>query len=215
MNELEHWSRRVAMVAEQIQRRGVTNPDVLAAMRTVPRHLFLAPEQATLAWADRPLPIAHGQTISQPYVVAAMSEALEVGPGDRVLEVGTGTGYQAAVLAEIASEVWTVESIPELADRASERLARLCYRNVRVFQGDGAAGWPQAAPFQGVLVACGAPRVPPALVEQLAPGRRMVIPVGRPGEVMELRLLRKRSDGTVREETLMPVRFVPMVSPTV
>lgn len=203
------------MVADQIQRRGVANPDVLAAMRTVPRHLFLAPGQEALAWADRPLPIAHGQTISQPYVVAAMSEALEVGPGDRVLEVGTGTGYQAAVLGEIASEVWTVESIPELARSASERLARLCYRNVRVCQGDGAVGWPQGAPFQGVLVACGAPRVPPALVEQLAPGRRMVIPVGRPGEVMELRLLRKRSDGTVREETLMPVRFVPMISPTV
>lgn len=210
--EEQAWAARRAMVEEQLARRGVKNPDVLAAMRTVPRHHFVSPEQANAAYADRPLPIGQAQTISQPYVVAAMSEALEVGAGDRVLEVGTGTGYQAAVLAEMVSEVWTVEALPELCASARERLGRLRYENVHVIQGDGAEGFAPAAPYQGVLVACGAPRVPPALVEQLAPGRRMVIPVGQPGEVMELRLLRKRRNGRIEEETLMPVRFVPLLS---
>lgn len=210
MNE---WEGRKAMVQEQLEKRGVKDPAVLAAMRTVPRHLFLDPEQAPAAYEDRPLPIGRGQTISQPYVVAAMSEALELRGGDRVLEVGTGSGYQAAVLAELASEVFSIESVPELAHAAAERLARLCYRNVHVRSGDGASGWPDEAPFDGVLVGCGAPRIPPALIAQLRPGRRMVIPVGRPGEVMELRLLRKQPNGELEEETLMPVRFVPFVSP--
>lgn len=207
------WAERRAMVEEQLVRRGIKDPAVLAALRTVPRHLFVAPGQQAEAYHDGPLPIGHAQTISQPYVVAAMSEALEVGPGDRVLEVGTGSGYQAAVLAELVSEVWTIEALPELYGSACERLRRLRYENVRVRLEDGAAGWPEGAPFQGVLVACGAPRVPPALVEQLAPGRRMVIPVGQPGALMELRLLRKQADGRVEEETLMPVRFVPLLSP--
>lgn len=207
------WERRKAMVREQIEKRGVKDPAVLAAMRTVPRHLFLDPEQGQGAYDDRPLPIGLGQTISQPYVVAAMSEALELRGGDRVLEVGTGSGYQTAVLAEVASEVFSIESVPELARSAAERLSRLCYRNVHVREGDGASGWPEEAPFDGVLVTCGAPRIPDALVEQLRPGRRMVIPVGQPGEVMELRLLRKQPDGSLEEENLMPVRFVPFVSP--
>lgn len=201
------------MVAEQIERRGVRDDAVLAAMRTVPRHLFVPEDLRDQAYEDRPLPIGEGQTISQPYVVAAMTEALQVGAGDRVLDIGTGSGYQAAVLAEVASEVYSVELVPALARAAEERLRRLHYGNVHVRQGDGSRGWPEAAPFDGILVACGAPEVPPALLEQLAPGRRLVIPVGPPGEVMDLLVLEKDRAGSVRRRILMPVRFVPFVSP--
>ncbi len=201
------------MVAEQLERRGVRDEAVLAAMRTVPRHLFVPDDLRDQAYEDRPLPIGGGQTISQPYVVAAMTEALQVGAGDRVLEIGTGCGYQAAVLAEVASEVFSVEVIPRLADAAAARLQRLRYTTVQVRCGDGSLGWPEAAPFDGIVVACGAPEVPPALLRQLAPGRRLVIPVGPAGDVMDLLVLEKDTEGSFRRRTLMPVRFVPFVSP--
>lgn len=201
------------MVATQIEKRGVRDPAVLAAMRTVPRHLFVPEDLRDQAYEDRPLAIGHEQTISQPYVVAAMSEALQVDAGDRVLEIGAGSGYQAAVLAEIASEVFTIEVVPALAAEATARLRDLCYRNVHVRVGDGALGWPEAAPFDGIVVTCGAPEVPPELLKQLAPGRRLVIPVGAPGDVMDLLVLEKDPDGSFRRRVLMPVRFVPFVTP--
>ncbi len=207
------WARRRAMVAEQIERRGVRDPAVLAAMRTVPRHLFVPPALAGQAYDDRPLAIGHDQTISQPYVVAAMTEALAVGAGDRVLEIGTGSGYQAAVLAEVASEVHTIERVPELAASAAEHLARLRYDRVHVHVGDGWLGWSPAAPYDGIVVTCGGPRVPPALEAQLAPGRRLVMPVGGEGEVMELRVRERHlHDDGFDEWSLMPVRFVPFVT---
>lgn len=207
------WARRRAMVAEQLERRGVRDDATLAALRTVPRHLFVPAELRAQAYDDRPLPIGHEQTISQPYIVAAMSEALQVGGGDRVLEVGTGSGYQAAVLAEIASEVHTVELVPALAATAAQRLAALHYTNVHVHAGDGREGWAAAAPYDGILVSCGAPEVPPELLRQLAPGRRLVIPVGPAGDVMDLLVLEKDPDGSIRRRILMPVRFVPLVTP--
>jgi protein-L-isoaspartate(D-aspartate) O-methyltransferase len=182
-------------------------------MRTVPRHLFVPDDVREQAYEDRPLPIGEGQTISQPYVVAAMTEALQVGAGDRVLDIGTGSGYQAAVLAEVVSEVFSIELLPGLAAAAAERLRRLHYATVQVRQGDGAQGWPEAAPFDGIVVACGAPEVPPALLRQLAPGRRLVIPVGPAGDVMDLLVLEKDAEGSFRRRILMPVRFVPFVSP--
>lgn len=201
------------MVAEQIERRGVRDEAVLAAMRTVPRHLFVPDDLRDQAYEDRPLPIGEGQTISQPYVITAMTEALQVGAGDRVLDIGTGSGYQAAVLAEVVSEVFSVEVIRTLADVAAARLKRLHYTGVHVRAGDGSEGWPEAAPFDGIVVACGAPEVPPALLRQLAPGRRLVIPVGPAGDVMDLLVLEKDAEGSFRRRILMPVRFVPFVSP--
>lgn len=201
------------MVEEQLVRRGLDDEEVLAALRTVPRHRFVPDDLRDAAYEDRPLQIGYGQTISQPYVVAAMTAALRVGAGDRVLEVGTGSGYQAAVLAELVSEVYTIELVRELAEDAADRLRALRYDTVRVRAGDGHGGWPEAAPFDGIVVTCGGPSVPPALVAQLAPGRRLVLPVGEPGKVMELRLVEKGADGVVRQENLMPVRFVPFVRP--
>lgn len=201
------------MVTEQLERRGVRDEAVLGALRTVPRHLFVPDDLREQAYEDRPLSIGAGQTISQPYVVAAMTEALQVGAGDRVLDIGTGSGYQAAVLAEVVSEVYSLELLPELAETAAARLRRLHYTSVQVRRGDGAVGWPEAAPFDGIVVACGAPEVPPALLQQLAPGRRLVIPVGPAGDVMDLLVLEKDAEGSFRRRILMPVRFVPFVSP--
>ncbi|RMG07998.1 MAG: protein-L-isoaspartate(D-aspartate) O-methyltransferase [Planctomycetota bacterium] len=215
MDSHEAHRLRRRLVREHIAPRGVRRPDVLAAMRTVPRHLFVPEAQRGRAYQDRPLPIDAEQTISQPYVVAAMTELLDVGAGDHVLEIGTGSGYQAAVLAEVCSRVTTVELIEELAEQARRRLAELHYRNVTVRQGDGALGWPDEAPYDGIVVTCGAKRTPPALLEQLAPGRRMVVPVGPPGEVMELRVWEKELDGRLRHRDAFQVRFVPMVSEAV
>jgi protein-L-isoaspartate(D-aspartate) O-methyltransferase len=192
------------MVAEQIEQRGVADSRVLAAMRTVPRHLFVPDSLQPFAYEDRPLPIGHGQTISQPFIVAYMTEALEVGRSDRVLEIGTGSGYQAAVLAQLAHEVYTIEIVPELAREASVRLKP--FANVRVREGDGYAGWPERAPFQRIMVTAAPERIPQPLIDQLAAGGRMVIPVGTAEQW--LTVVEKTAAGVVERRTI-PVRFVP------
>jgi protein-L-isoaspartate(D-aspartate) O-methyltransferase len=207
----ERIEDRVRMVREQIQNRGVDDQAVLGAMLAVPRHEFVPPRFRDMAYADQPLPIGQGQTISQPYIVALMTELLELEPGDKVLEVGTGSGYQAAVASHLADSVFTVEIIEELAGEAQARLQRLGYRDVVVRHADGYFGWPEHAPFDGIVVTAAAGHVPPPLVEQLAPGGRMVIPVGGQFQVQQLVLVEKRPDGSVTTRSLLPVRFVPLV----
>lgn len=203
--------QRTAMVKRQIEARGVHQPAVLEAMRTVPRETFLPEHLSEFAYEDTPLPIEEGQTISQPFIVAAMAEALDLGPQDRVLEIGTGSGYAAAVLGEIAEEVYTIERHRALADEAERRLREHGYDNVHVLCGDGTLGWPEHAPFDGILVSAGGPEVPRILFEQLAPGGRMVVPVG--AELRDQRLLRitKDPEGEMRTEDLGGVRFVPLI----
>ncbi len=208
-HEKEFEELRLRMVEEQIRDRGINSARVLAAMLAVPRHEFVPAEYRPLAYTDQPLPIGEGQTISQPFMVAAMAESLELAGTERVLEVGTGSGYQAAVLALLAAEVYTVEFHPALARAVEERLARLGYRNVHVRAGDGSLGWPEAAPFEAVLVTAASREVPPPLIEQLAEGGRLVIPVG-PEDYQELRRLLK-SKGKTSEETLLHCRFVPLL----
>lgn len=198
---------RERMVREQIEARGVTDARVLAAMRAVPRHELVPEELRGSAYEDRPLPIGYGQTISQPYVVAFMTQALELEPGDRVLEVGTGSGYQAAVLGELAKEVYTIEIVEPLAERAAADLARLGYKNVHVRAGDGYRGWPEHAPFDAIVVTAAPERVPQPLIDQLAVGGRLVLPVGR--FIQELVRITREETG-LREERLLDVRFVPM-----
>jgi protein-L-isoaspartate(D-aspartate) O-methyltransferase len=198
---------RLQMVEDQIEARGVRDPRVLDAMRQVPRHELVPPFQRDLAYEDRPLPIGHGQTISQPYVVAAMTEALGLKGGERVLEIGTGSGYQAAVLSKLAKEIYSIEIVPELAQRARADLARLGYANVEVRQGDGWRGWPEKAPFDAIVVTAAPEEVPPDLIAQLAVGGRLVIPVG--GREQQLMVVRKTPEGVTRE-VLFGVRFVPM-----
>ena len=198
---------RERMVKEQIEGRGIRDPLTLAAMRKVPRHHFVPDASAGEAYGDFPLPIGHGQTISQPYIVAFMTEALGLRGGEKVLEIGTGSGYQSAVLAEIAGKVYTIEIVPELAEEARERLARLGYRNVEVRSGDGYLGWPEAAPFDAVIVGAAAPRIPEPLKEQLTDGGRLVLPVGE--EYQELILVTRRGS-LYDERRVLPVRFVPM-----
>ncbi|MAT03589.1 MAG: protein-L-isoaspartate O-methyltransferase [Acidimicrobiaceae bacterium] len=198
------------MVAEQLAARDITDQRVLDAMRRVPRHRFVPPELEAAAYDDRPLPIGHGVTISQPYIVAFMTQALELLPGDRVLEIGTGSGYAAAVLAELADRVVTVETIDELAATARERLAGADGRTsdrIEVVTGDGSRGYPPGAPYDAIVVTAAAPEVPPPLLEQLAPGGRLVLPVG--SGVEQLVRVRRTADGDVRER-LMAVRFVPL-----
>lgn len=196
------------MVRRQIAARGVRDPDVLEAMRSVPRHEFVPPEYLDVAYADRPLPIGRGQTISQPYIVAYMTEALELSPDDRVLEVGTGCGYQTAVLAEIVREVLSIEIVPSLARRAARTLRALGYRDVRVIAGDGRRGWPGAAPFDAILLTASPSRVPEDLLDQLAEGGRLVGPVGG-GLAQRIRRWRRRGE-SLESENLIGVRFVPM-----
>jgi len=202
--------QREEMVARGIEARGVSDPAVLQAMRTVPRHRFVPDDYVGAAYADRPLPIGYGQTISQPYIVAFMTETLQVDEDSVVLEVGTGSGYQAAVLSPIVKRVYTIEIIEELARSAKERLAELGYDNVTVRADDGYFGWEAHAPYDGIIVTAAATHIPPALVEQLKANGRMVIPVGPPMLVQRLMLVEKEPDGTVRKRNLMPVRFVPL-----
>lgn len=198
---------REMMVARQIEARGLADARVLAAMRKVPRHLFVPVEMRDRAYEDRPLPIGHAQTISQPYIVAFMTSALALEPDDRVLEIGTGSGYQAAVLAELVKEVHTVEIVRPLGETAMKALAG--YPNVKVRIGDGYRGWPEAAPFDAIMVTCAPDAVPEPLVEQLAEGGRMIIPVGPQGRAQQLVLLRKKN-GVLERTEVLPVAFVPM-----
>jgi protein-L-isoaspartate(D-aspartate) O-methyltransferase len=205
---------RARMVREQIAssgwgREAVRDRRVLEAMRRVPRHRFVPEALTDHAYADRPLPIGYGQTISQPYIVAAMTELLQMEPGDRVLEIGTGSGYQAAVLAALTDSVFSIEIVAQLAAEAAVRLRKLGYV-VSARQGDGYFGWSEHAPFDAIVVTAAASHIPPPLVEQLAPGGRMVIPVGPPLQVQSLVLVEKKADGSVTQRSLMPVRFVPL-----
>ena len=200
---------RARMVEEQLRGRGVRDPQVLAAMGKVPREAFIASEDFRQAYGDHPLPIGAGQTVSQPYIVAAMVEALELGPGDRVLEVGTGTGYEAAILAELAAEVWTIERHEELANKAREILARPGYANVHVVHGDGSLGLAEHAPFDKILVAAAAPRIPESLVAQLKDGGRLVVPVGSRTEQQVHIVLKEGGEIVVTIHDLC--RFVPLV----
>jgi protein-L-isoaspartate(D-aspartate) O-methyltransferase len=202
---------RAHMVRAHIADRGVRDPTVLEAMRSVPREAFLPPELEEFAYADTPLPIERGQTISQPYIVALMAAAAGLRPGDRVLEVGTGSGYAAAIFGRIAREVYTVERHAELAKIAAERLARLGVSNVSVLHGDGTLGWPEHAPYDAIIVAAGGPKVPEALLGQLAPGGRLVIPVGEGRGLQRLLRVTREADGRLREEELGDVRFVPLI----
>ena len=186
------------------------DPAVMDAIGRVPRHEFVPEDVQSAAYANRPLPIGHGQTISQPYIVALMTHLLGVEPGQRALEIGTGSGYQAAVLAELAADVHTIEIVEPLAEQATRRLARLGYEGVRTRLGDGYYGWPEAAPFQTIIVTAAAAHVPPPLVEQLAPGGVLVIPVGEPFSVQLLLLVRRRASGEVTVRQILPVRFVPL-----
>ncbi len=199
---------RERMVADQIEARGVRDPRVLAAMRQVPRHEFVPRDLRAAAYRDHPLPIGHDQTISQPYIVAVMSELARVAPGDRVLEVGTGSGYQAAVLAALGAEVYSIELVAPLAERAAATLKRLGYGAVRTRTGDGYRGWPERAPFRAIVVTAAPPVVPPRLLDQLAVGGRLVIPVG--DAFQELQVHTRRED-QVEVESIFPVRFVPML----
>jgi protein-L-isoaspartate(D-aspartate) O-methyltransferase len=206
---LDLKAARERMVSEQIERRGVKDARLLEVMRITPRHEFMPLDTRELAYDDRAIPIGYGQTISQPYMVAFMTEALALKPEDRVLEIGTGSGYQAAVLAGLVKEVYTIEIVEVLGKQAAATLDRLNYKNVKTRIGDGYRGWPEAAPFDAIIVTCAPDDIPAPLVEQLAEGGRMVIPVGPEGEPQNLVLLRKTKGEIVKQKSL-PVVFVPM-----
>lgn len=196
------------MVQQQLMARGIKDARVLAAMTKVPREEFVSPDSRALSYEDGPLPIGHDQTISQPYIVAFMSEQLRPQPADRVLEVGTGSGYQAAVLAELVSDVYSIEIVEPLAKSAEATLQRLGYKNIHLRVGDGYKGWPEAAPFDAIIVTCAPDNVPQSLVQQLKDGGRMVIPVGD-RFAQQLYLLEKKN-GQLKQSVTLPVRFVPM-----
>jgi protein-L-isoaspartate(D-aspartate) O-methyltransferase len=203
-------AERLDMVEAQLRRRGITDERVLAAMSKVPRHEFVPRQYWPDAYADHPVPIGEQQTTSQPYIIAAMLQAAEIKPQDRVLEIGAGSGYQTALLAELAGKVFAVERYPTLAANSQSVLERLGYANATVITGDGTLGLPEYAPFDVIIVAAAAPRVPPALLEQLAPEGRMVIPVGE-SQQQVLQLARKHADGSVTISTLEGCRFVPLI----
>jgi protein-L-isoaspartate(D-aspartate) O-methyltransferase len=200
---------RLAMVRDQIEARGVKHPAVLKALRDTPRHQFVPPEMQPWAYADRPLPIGYGQTISQPYIVGYMSELLEPDPKKTVLEIGTGSGYQAAILARLFERVYTIEIVPELARQAAVLLKGMGFDNVEVRHGDGYRGWPEKAPFDRIIVTAAPPELPQTLVDQLKPGGILVAPVGRADQ--DLIVLRKKADGRIEKKAVLPVIFVPMV----
>ncbi len=196
------------MIDEQLRARDITDPRVLEVMGRVPRHRFVPAEMVGAAYEDRPLPIGHGQTISQPYVVALMTQVVRPTAETRALDVGTGSGYQAAILGELCQEVYSIEILRPLAEQAQQRLAEMGYRNIEVREGDGYRGWPEKAPFDVIVVAAAPGAIPQPLIDQLAPGGRLVIPVGRHHQ--ELLLLEKRPDGSVTQKSIAPVSFVPM-----
>jgi protein-L-isoaspartate(D-aspartate) O-methyltransferase len=203
--------QRERMVREQIEARGIRNADALRMMRSTPRHLFVPEDMREYAYSDRPLPIGLGQTISQPYIVALMTELLAAGKADRVLEIGTGSGYQAAILAGAAKHVYTIEIVPELAKRARERLAAMGAKNVTVRLGDGYLGWPEESPFDRIMLTAAPPEIPQKLIEQLTRGGRLVAPVGDSPATQELVVLEKSTGGEIRRRAVAPVMFVPMV----
>ncbi len=205
---LDYETLRERMVTEQIEERGIKDQRVLRVLREVQRHKFVPPAMRPHAYEDTPLPIGSGQTISQPYIVALMTELLQLKENDKVLEIGTGSGYQAAILARLAKDVFTIEILPELAARAKQLLTELGYKNIRVKCGDGYLGWPEAAPFDAIMVTCAPDEVQKALIEQLAEGGRMVIPVG--SHLQNLKLITKRKGRIVKQDSI-PVRFVPMI----
>jgi protein-L-isoaspartate(D-aspartate) O-methyltransferase len=207
----EYARERQNMVDRQIKARGVRDSGVLKAMATVPRHEFVPSDLQHVAYADHPLPIGEGQTISQPYIVALMTEALQVTAGDRVLELGTGSGYQAAVLASIVDTVYTIEYFSSLAERARTTFERLGYENILVRAGDGWGGWPAHAPFDAAMITFAAPKPPPALVDQLEVGGRLCMPLGPAHGTQTLMLYTKREDGTLASQSLGAVRFVPVL----
>ncbi|MGD0869660.1 MAG: protein-L-isoaspartate(D-aspartate) O-methyltransferase [Bryobacteraceae bacterium] len=202
------WQRE-RMVADQIESRGIRNPDVLRVIRSTPRHLFVPTNVRSTAYEDHPLPIGHGATISQPYIVALMTELLAPARKHRVLEIGTGSGYQAAILGQLAAEVYTVEIVPELARSAAKTLRELGYANITVRQGDGYKGWLERAPFDGIVVTAAPPELPQALIAQLSGGGRLVAPIGSMWG-QELMVIEKEADGTIKGRSVCAVSFVPM-----
>jgi protein-L-isoaspartate(D-aspartate) O-methyltransferase len=217
--EAHYRTLREAMVREQISkppdyRTPVRDQRVLDAMLAVPRHMFVNPSTLSMAYADNPLPIGFGQTISQPYIVALMTEMLKIEPGHKVLEVGTGSGYHAAVVSHLAGEVYTVEIVQSLGRRAAQRLQDLGYHNIRVKVEDGYHGWSEHAPFDSIIVTCAATLVPPPLIKQLKPGGKMCIPVGGQYAVQQLTMVEKSESGQITMRKTLPVRFVPLVRPS-
>jgi protein-L-isoaspartate(D-aspartate) O-methyltransferase len=207
--------RLLAEIADEVRKTreylgtDTLDPRVMAALAAVPRHEFVPEGSKHLAYENSPLPIGHGQTISQPYIVAVMTHLLEPRPDDAILEIGTGCGYQTAVIAELVRKVYSIEYVPELAREASERLARLGYGNVELRAGDGWFGWPEAAPFDGIIVTAAAARIPTALAAQLKPGRRMIVPIGAPREEQELSIVEGGQSGPIAARAILPVAFVP------
>jgi protein-L-isoaspartate(D-aspartate) O-methyltransferase len=206
----EFADRRVAMVSQQIEARGIKDERVVEVMRRVPRHQFVPADMASKAYADHPLPIGYGQTISQPYIVALMTEALSIQPGEKVLEIGTGSGYQAAVLAELGAEVYSVEILPELAQQATDRLRRLGYEKVQVLNADGYFGWQQHAPYDAIIVTAAPDHLPQPLVSQLRDGGRLIVPIGPQGAIQTLWLF-VRSGDDLQASNLGEVVFVPLI----
>ncbi|HVG92092.1 MAG TPA: protein-L-isoaspartate(D-aspartate) O-methyltransferase [Alphaproteobacteria bacterium] len=203
-------AERGCMVEQQLRQRGISDERLLAAMAKVPRHEFVSPQNWAEAYADHPIPIAEQQTTSQPYMIAAMVQAAGVKPADRVLEIGAGSGYQTAVLAELASQVFGVERYASLTETARATLERLGYRNAKVVTGDGSLGFPEAAPYDAIIVSAAAPRIPPALVEQLAVGGRLIVPVGE-SDQQTVQLVQRNADGSTSVRTLEGCRFVPLI----
>jgi protein-L-isoaspartate(D-aspartate) O-methyltransferase len=205
--------RRSRMIREQIASRGIKNPEVLRVMGEIPRHLFVPANVREQAYEDRPVPIGHGQTISQPFIVGFMTELLDVQGRHRILEIGTGSGYQAAILSKLAREVFTMEIVPELAQSAEVLFRRLGYKNIFVRSGNGYLGWPEASPFDRIIVTAAPPEIPQVLIDQLKPGGRLLAPVGISPANQQIVMVEKTKDGKVVERAVLPVRFVPMVRP--
>ena len=205
----QYRSRRLIMAKDQIEARGVKNPEVLAVMRTIPRELFVPESVRPQAYDDHPLPIGFGQTISQPFIVGLMTELLDPKKNHRVLEIGTGSGYQAAVLSRLVGELYSIEIVPELARSAAETLRSLGFSNVTVREGDGYRGWPEKAPFDRIILTAAPPEIPQALLDQLRPGGRLVAPVGVSDQ--NLVVVQKSTDGKTSTRSVLPVRFVPMI----